>query len=348
LARYVNFKNGSEIEMKAKLQIAGPPPVYDELLRQWLADYLKAHPHLTTAVLSRSDHIGISRTALDGYLDGSYFQSKEAGGKGVANSRIENLIRAYRDRMEGTTRHGYTQEFIKTRSWMQFQHAVTTAINESAIVVVYGKPGVGKSRCLQQFAIEKMSTSPISVLCSANVTTRYFVQKIARALELDESVTTARLEDLCADKLRRTPRPIFVDQANYLNEKGLGAICYLWERARVPIVLIGTHDLYDLFTSSRMTEDVRAQLSSRIAMNYALVELGDAEIKSIVERALGKDASAEVIAQIINATGRIHRHVDMILPRINEFRRRNEDHLAAGTITMSSLVEAAGSRLMLG
>lgn len=333
---------------RPKIGIVGSPPPCDEKLRLWLENYIKSFPQFNTDVLSRSDHIGISRTALDSYLAGNYFLSKEAGGQGVKSSRIETMIRAYRDKVEGTVRHGYKKNFIETRAWQQFQHGCATAINENAIVVIYGPPGVGKSRCLREFKLRKMSTLPIHVECSANITTRYFVQKIAAELGLDESVTTARLEDLIAEKLRRNPRPLFVDQANYLNEKGLGAICYIWEAAQIPIVLTGTTALYDLFTNSRMTEDVRMQLSSRIAMHYPLVTLGTAEIKSLIRRVLGDSSNDLTIAQILNVTGGIYRSVDMILPRILELQGLNEDRLAKGETTLTDIIDTAGRRLMAG
>jgi NedA-like, galactose-binding domain len=49
---------------------------------------------------------------------------------------------------------------------MQVQQAFNTAINENAIVVISGRPGVGKSRCLFEYAVRKMMTAPVSVLCS--------------------------------------------------------------------------------------------------------------------------------------------------------------------------------------
>lgn len=336
--------------MKEKLTIVGAPKYGDEDLRRWLESHIARHPHLTTKVLSRSDHIGKSKTALDAYLDGSYFLPKESGGQGVnpLGSTIEKAIQAYRESVEGTVRHGYTNKFVETHSWHQFQHACKTAISENVIVVVYAKPGVGKSRCLLEFSVRKMETSPINILCSTNVTSRYFVQKIARSLGLDDKPVTAKLEDNIAEKLKRNPRPIFVDQANYLNEKSLGTICYIWEIARVPIVLLGTKDLYDLFTTSRMTEDVRAQLSSRVAMHYPLKELSLGEVKAIVERALGPSATAEEIAEIFSVTGGIHRHVDMILPRYNELVKLNQEELESGQITRKGILNAAGRRLMTG
>lgn len=337
---------------EAKLKIVGGGSgIGNEELRLWLDRYIKEHPHLTTIILSRNDHIGVSRTALDAYIAGTYFIPKEAGGLGVnpTNTKIEQKIRAYRDRVEGTTRHGYSNSFIETRSWMQFQHACKTAIEENVIVVVYAKPGVGKSRCLQEYSTQKMTTMPIQILCSANITTRYFVQKIARELGLDDRPPTAQLEDRIAEKLKRgVPRPLFVDQANYLNEKALGTICYLWEKARIPTILIGTKDLFELFNTSRLTEDVRAQLSSRVAMHYPLMELSVEEVKSIVTRMLGAKATADVISQIYNTTGGIHRHVDMMLPRLSEIIRKNETAVESGEVSVISLVEKAGRRLMVG
>lgn len=324
--------------------------VGDEELRQWLETYIAEHPHLTTTELSRTNHIGKSRTALDAYLAGTYFLPKSSGGLGVSpkNSKIEDLIRAYRDRVEGTVRQGYKNTFIETRAWAQFKHAAKTAIEENVIVLVYGKPGIGKSRALQEYSSAHLKTMPISILCSANITTRFLVQKIARELGIDDKPATAQLEDLISARLKRNPRALFVDQANYLNEKGLGTLCHLWETARIPIVLLGTNALLEVFTKSRLTEDVRAQLSSRVAMHYPLMELSLEEVKTIVVRTLQGNATDQAVAKIYQATNGNHRHLDMLLPRLTELVSKNGEGLKSGGIDIATLVEKAGSRLMVG
>ena len=322
----------------------------DEQLRQWLKRHVDDHPHQPTAVLARSSNIGVSRSALDSYLAGTYFLPKADGGDGVdpAASRIEHAIRAFRERVEGTPRHGYSRTFIETCTWYQVQEACTTAINENAIVVIIGRPGVGKTRSLIEYAARKMSTAPLSILCSPNITTRYFIQRLAGELRLDDQVTTSKLEDKIIEKLRRFPRPLFVDQANYLKEKALGSICYLWEMARIPVVLAGTKALHAIFTTSKLTEEVREQLSSRIALYYLLAELTLPEAKAIIKRGLGEEATDQLVAQIINITGGIHRHVDMIIPRILDLREKNRTRLESGAVTMEQIVRAAGSRMMTG
>jgi hypothetical protein len=128
----------------------------------------------------------------------------------------------------------------------------------------------------------------------------------------------------------------------------VGTVCHIWEIARIPIVMVGTKELYNLFMNSRMTEDVRAQISSRVAMHYLLSELSLAEAKAILKRGLGEDATDEAIAQIYRVTGGIYRHVDMIIPRIRQLKSLNQEKLASGEVKMSDIIIAAGSKLMAG
>jgi DNA transposition AAA+ family ATPase len=336
------------------IRIVGPSAKIDEELRQWLNAHIEQHPHLNTAVLSKNEYIGVSRPALDAYIDGTYYLSTEAGGLGVdpKRSKIEDRIRAYRDRVEGTVRHGYTNKFLVTRAWEQLKQACDTAIEENAIVVAYGKPGVGKSRCLGQYAVSKIQGSlPVQILCSKNITTRYFVVMLARAVNLFEDgkrklPPTAELEDLIAEKLRKNPRPICVDQANYLNEFALGSVCHIWEKARVPIVLVGTHLLHESFFASNLTEDVRAQLADRVALHYPLSELTNEQTKAILKRAIPDLTDLEV-AEVIKLTANRHRRIELMITRILDLRQRNENDLQTGVVKMAGIIQTAGRRLMI-
>jgi DNA transposition AAA+ family ATPase len=334
----------------SKLKIVGDKPLWDEELRAWLEKYIAEHPHHTSEILARSHYIGLSRAILDEYLEGTYFLPKHSGGRGHKSegSRVEPLIRRFRESIEGPIRHGYTKTFVQTRTWSRVQSACETAIREKAIVVIYGKPGVGKSRCLLEFARRNMLTAPVFVLCSRNITFSYFAQRLARGLALSERAMTPKLEDNMVAKLSRYPRPLFIDQANYLGERALGTICHIWESAQVPVVLAGTKSLYETFMSSQLIEDVRAQLSSRIALYYELPELSVSEAKAIIQRGLGSIATDEVVAQICTATGRIHRHIDMIIPRILDIKALNEEQLARGELSIRDIISTASSRLMLG
>ena len=105
--------------------------------------------------------------------------------------------------------------------------------------------------------------------------------------------------------------------------------------------------LYDTFFQSRLTEDVRGQLSSRIALHYLLPELEQAETRAILQKALGPDVTEDVITLIHSVTGGVFRSVDMMIPRLLELRQRNEKKLADGSVKMQDLVKTAASRLMI-
>ena len=45
--------------------------------------------------------------------------------------------------------------FLETRTWKQMERACATAVLENRIVLVYGRAGIGKSRCLTEYALRR-------------------------------------------------------------------------------------------------------------------------------------------------------------------------------------------------
>jgi len=198
-----------------------------------------------------------------------------------------------------------------------------------------------------EYASRRMTTLPISIMCSPNTTPFSFVKRLAHLAGAAVRQQTHLTEEEIIGKLRRSPKPLFIDQANYLDEKSLGTLCFLWERQHLPMVLTGTKHLYDTFFQSKLTEEVRGQLSSRIALHYLLPELSQSETRAILQRALGEDATDDVIALIQSVTGGVFRSVDMVIPRLLELKQRNGQKLADGSLKMQDLVKTAASRLMI-
>lgn len=336
------------MEINSKLRVINDFE-WDEELREWLENYILEHPNHDSSVLSRSQFIGLPCGVLDSYLAKTYFTAKALGGEGnkTKKSKVEPTIRAYRNRIGGTIRHGYGKPFFETNTWKQMRNALRIALKENAIIVAYGKPGVGKSKSLNEFALREMSNAPLIILCSRNVTAGYFVKAIATELNVKNYGQIAEIEDAIIQRLEKSPRPLFVDQANYLNERSLGSVCHIWEKTKIPIALVGTKALFDAFMRSTLTEDVRAQLTSRIAIHYLLPELSIEEVKAIVQHSFGTETTDEIIAQIYNLTGGIHRNVEMLITRVLDLKEKNLDLLDSGEVKMSEIINIAGSRLMI-
>jgi DNA transposition AAA+ family ATPase len=282
-----------------KLQVMGDMSAWDENLRLWFEQYIK-ETGLTTTELARS--IGGSRTLWDAYLKCTYFGVPDPNNDGkvrtAENSKLEPMLRAYRARVEGPNSETRS-EFVKTVAWHQIRTAIQTAIEENAITLAYGGYGKGKTRCKNEFVFKKLKTPAVLIFCSPNITTRYFLQKIARELKLPESYTIPQLEDEIVGFLKSHPRVLVVDQANYLPPKALGSIAYIWEESGAPVTLIGTQTLHDNFFSRKLTDDERGQLASRVAMQYPLSGLDLATVKGICERILGKDTASPQLVKAI-------------------------------------------------
>jgi len=190
----------------AKLQTVGEK-LGDEELRLWLQKHTEKHSHLSTSVLAKADHTGVSRTALDDYLAGTYFLPVASGGKGVdpRRSDIEKKLRAYREKVEGPIgASGNTIGFLETIAYRRMCDAWDTAVNERLIIVCYSGPGDGKSHNIAQLKVRRMTTMPVSILCSRNITTGYFAQRLAQELDLSTSGSIPKLEDMIANKLFKT------------------------------------------------------------------------------------------------------------------------------------------------
>jgi hypothetical protein len=226
---------------------------------------------------------------------------------------------------------------------MQVQQACNTAINENAIVVISGRPGLGKSRCLFEYAVRKMTTALISVLCSPNITMRYFVQRLAQELRLDDSATTSRLEDRMAEKLRWSPdavrRPGELSEGEGPGQRllpvksGATAGRPVWHKG-----------------AARPVHDLQTDGATGLARGDLLSAVGTvaAEATAIIQRGFGDDATDEVVAQILTITGGVHRQVDLIIPRILDLQERNRRKLAGGEVTMREIVATAGTKIMTG
>ena len=82
--------------------------------------------------------------------------------------------------------------------------------------------------------------------------------------------------------------------------------------------------------------------------HYLLSELSLKEAKAIIQQAMCEEATDAAVAQIYALTGGVHRHVDMIIPRIFHLMELNRKALAEGKIKMQQLIALAGARLMVG
>ncbi len=106
--------------------------------------------------------------------------------------------------------------------------------------------------------------------------------------------------------------------------------------------------LHDRFMSSRLTEDVREQLSSRVALHYMLSELSPAEAKALIEKILKEEATEQNIGLVYKLTGGRFRNLEFFQPRYVELRELNKEQLKHGEVQTGEIIKMAAARLIFG
>lgn len=339
-----------------KIRPMGDSRPWDEELRAWLEAYMSAHPHLTPDRLASSDYLSrrepVSPALITQYVQGKYFLPKELGGQGVRwtpENKIERVVRAFRQDVESELYLPAAQRFEETDTWRRVQYACDLALREGCIVVIYGHYGVGKSRSLAEFCDRHMRSRPVSVLCSGVTTARSLTATLAERMRVSPRGSLAQVLDRTAERFRSLRRPLFVDQANYLDRRAISCITHIWEVAKpLGVVLAGTPTLYDTLVSPSAlgTSDERGQLTSRIRFLLPVGGLSVEEVHRIVAPRM--EGWSERDSQILHeVVGGNHRRLAMCLNDLAALWARHRSAVQAGRYTPRQIIERATDRLLV-
>jgi DNA transposition AAA+ family ATPase len=162
--------------------------------------------------------------------------------------------------MEALEAYAYIEQAAKERS--------------PSIAMFTGKAGLGKSHAGEFLFVHG---GGLLVRCSRSDTHRTFLLQLAKEVGLPSKRGAKEMEDYIVEQLLEDPRPIFVDECDYLAEKPavLEGIRDIYDKAQVPVILIGYEHL---------PKKIKAlpQLESRIAkhVQFKSADLEDARLMS--------------------------------------------------------------------
>jgi len=196
--------------------------------------------------------------------------------------------------------------FIKTAAWEMVRNACAAALIEHGLIVITGNPGMGKTRCLLEYAKREMPIPPLFLACRTQMRAGDLIRKIAHELELDARQSAPKLEAEIIARLKQQPQALFIDDADRLNERGLATLSHLWDQAQVAVVLAGEPGLYERIKSIEMVE-------SRVSAYWMLADLSDEEITSLLRKVAGDRLSQAELATIRRLTGGTFKQVGRLL-----------------------------------
>jgi DNA transposition AAA+ family ATPase len=132
--------------------------------------------------------------------------------------------------------------FVKTQNVKNFITLINNLENKpdnvSKMALVYGEPGLGKSRTALWLAAQNDAV----YIRSANLMTgRWFLEELTEELDEIPRYWTSDLFKQCVNKLNKKPQMLIIDEIDYLagDHKIIETIRDIHDKTNVPIVFVG-------------------------------------------------------------------------------------------------------------
>lgn len=239
--------------------------------------------------------IGLSATALSQFMNENY--------RGDNDSVSGKLAVWLENRTRKTNEMPQAPDFVQTRTVKQIWSALQYAQLAQCISVIYGSPGVGKSKALQQFVRERPNVWLITVSPSRSSLSECLYEL---ALELgvgDAPRRAGQLGRVIRRKLRGTSGLLIIDEADHLDYPVLEELRILQEETGIGLALVGNNQVYSKLTGGNSRNVDFARLFSRIAKKVAILKTKKDDVKAISAAWGLGDKERELVVQLAERPG---------------------------------------------
>ncbi|CDL79758.1 AAA family ATPase [Xenorhabdus cabanillasii] len=216
---------------------------------------------------------GLSGTALSQFMNESY--------RGDNDSVASKLSVWLENRTRRTTEMPAAPDFVQTKTVRQIWSALQYAQIAQCISVIYGSPGVGKTKSLQQFASDRPNVWLITVSPS-RASLSECLYELALELGIGDAPRRAgQLGRSVRRKLRGTSGLLIIDEADHLDYPVLEELRILQEDTGIGLALVGNHQVYSKLTGGNSRNVDFARLFSRIAKKVAILKTKKDDVQAI-------------------------------------------------------------------
>ncbi|MDC9594299.1 AAA family ATPase [Xenorhabdus sp. IM139775] len=216
---------------------------------------------------------GLSGTALSQFMNESY--------RGDNDNVASKLTIWLENRTRRTTEMPAAPDFVQTKTVRQIWSALQYAQIAQCISVIYGSPGVGKTKSLQQFASDRPNVWMITVSPS-RASLSECLYELALELGIGDAPRRAgQLGRSVRRKLRGTSGLLIIDEADHLDYPVLEELRILQEDTGIGLALVGNHQVYSKLTGGNSRNVDFARLFSRIAKKVAILKTKKDDVQAI-------------------------------------------------------------------
>lgn len=239
---------------------------------------IREQESLSQAVIAKE--IGISETQLSQYLKGIYQERVSA----EAYTQLENKIQQWLDvrasRKEQQNQLPSQPKFFDTSITQRVTSTLAYAQMMGDLVIIYGGAGLGKTITIANYK----AANPNVFTIEATPTTAT-MGGIMRAISKACGINSVKghndaLEQAIIDRLKNTQGLLIIDEAQFLNERGLECARRIAELAGIGLALVGNETVYGQLTGRNRGAEF-AQLFSRIGKRVRLTTPSKADVKDL-------------------------------------------------------------------
>jgi DNA transposition AAA+ family ATPase len=178
------------------------------------------------------------------------------------------------------------KNFVRTQNVKNFISIMNSLQNKPEgvprMALVYGEPGLGKSRTALWWAVKN---DAVYIRSSNMMSGRWFLEELVEELGESPLYKSSDLFNQAVSQLTQYPRPLIIDEIDYLlsDSKAIETIRDIYDRTEVPIVLIGMNKANKKFIRyrhiyDRFSEILKFEIFSFEEVKNIVQELSDAEI----------------------------------------------------------------------
>ena len=202
--------------------------------------------------------------------------------------------------------------FFETATSKTIHKALQYAQLSESITVIYGVPGVGKTKALQAYTQDNPNVWMItaSPSCSSLSEALY---EIALELDLNDAPRRAGgLSRAIKKKMIGTGGLLIIDEADHLDYAVLEELRSIQEATDIGLALVGNHRIYSKMTGGNSRTVDFARLFSRIAKKVNLLKCRKGDVSAVAEAwNLGAEETA-LIEQLAERPGAL-RSINQVL-----------------------------------
>lgn len=304
-------------------------------LKDRVNDYLSQHG---IQKVSLAKTIGVKDNTLRRFLSDPSYENKDIES---ALLRFMDTVQEHYQEQKKVTSFGSELKFYNTTNTQRIVTVIEDCIEDNSIGVIFGDPGSGKTRTLEEYV--KRKGGAIYFMAGAGMTNRDFIERLAEAIGAQSTGSPYDIIDSIINNLLEDPRAIIIDEAENAIKSSVTKIEWvrrIQDKAKMPLILAGTYLLEERLRKGPSRKENLSVFTSRIDFKTRLSLVEEDEVRNMLKDFdINEGGIKEIVSRVTDRNRNGLRTMTKILKRAVK--------LADGGVITTEIVKAADRMLVV-